>query len=78
MDQLFSEKDEPFTLADIAATLKVPYKRLHYCYKVLSARPATRDKVQPLDGRRPLLFSAAAANLIARNCRYHLHDKKQK
>lgn len=64
----FTAEHEPYTLFEIAESLGIPYKRLHYCYKVLSQREATRDKVQALDGRRPLQFSAATANLITRNC----------
>ena len=68
MKNLFSPEEEPYTLFEIADALGVPYKRLHYCYKVLSQREATKDKVQSLDGRRPLQFTAATANLIMRNC----------
>lgn len=68
MQNMFSPEEEPYTLFEIAEALGVPYKRLHYCYKVLSQREATRDKVQSLDGRRPLQFTAATANLIMRNC----------
>lgn len=68
MPNQFSLDEEPYTLFEIADALGVPYKRLHYCYKVLSQREATREKVQPLDGRRPLQFTAATANLIMRNC----------
>ena len=68
MQSTFSVENEPYTLFEIAEGLGVPYKRLHYCYKVLSQREATKDKVKPLDGRRPLQFTAATANLITRNC----------
>ena len=68
MKNQFSAEEEPYTLFEIAEALGVPYKRLHYCYKVLSTREATREKVQSLDGRRPLQFTAATANLIMRNC----------
>jgi hypothetical protein len=68
MEPNFTPENEPYTLLEIAEALDVPYKRLHYCYKVLSQRPATQDKVKPLDGRRPLQFTAATANLITRNC----------
>lgn len=68
MQNQFSPTEEPYTLFEIADALGVPYKRLHYCYKVLSQREATREKVQPLDGRRPLQFTASTANLIMRNC----------
>ena len=68
MQNQFSPEEEPYTLFEIADALGVPYKRLHYCYKVLSQREATKEKVQPLDGRRPLQFTAATANLIMRNC----------
>lgn len=68
MQNQFSPEEEPYTLFEIADALNVPYKRLHYCYKVLSQREATKEKVQPLDGRRPLQFTAATANLIMRNC----------
>ena len=68
MQSNFSVDNEPYTLFEIAEALGVPYKRLHYCYKVLSQREATKDKVTPLDGRRPLQFTAATANLITRNC----------
>lgn len=64
----FSTEHEPYTLFEIAESLGIPYKRLHYCYKVLSQREATKDKVKALDGRRPLQFTAATANLITRNC----------
>lgn len=65
---VFAAEDEPFTLLEIAEALNVPYKRLHYSYKVLTKRPATKAKVKPLDGRRPLYFTAQTANLITRNC----------
>lgn len=68
MEPKFSNEDEPYTLYEIAEAIDVPYKRLHYCYKVLAQRDATKDKVQPLDNRRPLQFTAATANLIIRNC----------
>lgn len=68
MEPTFSPDNEPYTLLEIAEALDVPYKRLHYCYKVLAQRPATKDKVAALDGRRPLQFTAATANLITRNC----------
>lgn len=68
MEPKFSVEDEPYTLYEIAEAIDVPYKRLHYCYKVLAQRDATKDKVQPLDNRRPLQFTAATANLIIRNC----------
>jgi hypothetical protein len=68
MEPNFTPENEPYTLLEIAEALGVPYKRLHYCYKVLAQRPATKEKVKPLDGRRPLQFSAATANLITRNC----------
>ena len=68
MEPNFSPENEPYTLLEIAEALDVPYKRLHYCYKVLAQRPETKDKVAALDGRRPLQFSAATANLITRNC----------
>lgn len=68
MEPRFSVEDEPYTLYEIAEAIDVPYKRLHYCYKVLAQRDATKDKVQPLDNRRPLQFTAATANLIIRNC----------
>jgi hypothetical protein len=68
MKSEFSTEHEPYTLFEIAESLGIPYKRLHYCYKVLSQREATKDKVKALDGRRPLQFSAATANLITRNC----------
>lgn len=68
MKSEFSVEHEPYTLFEIAESLGIPYKRLHYCYKVLSQREATKDKVKALDGRRPLQFTAATANLITRNC----------
>lgn len=68
MESTFSVEDEPYTLFEIAESIGVPYKRLHYCYKVLAQRDATKDKVQALDNRRPLQFTAATANLIVRNC----------
>jgi hypothetical protein len=68
MEPNFSPDNEPYTLHEIAEALGVPYKRLHYCYKVLAQRPATKEKVKALDGRRPLQFTAATANLIMRNC----------
>ena len=68
MQSQFSVEEEPYTLFEIADAIGVPYKRLHYCYKVLSTREATKEKVQSLDSRRPLQFTAATANLIMRNC----------
>ena len=68
MEPKFAVEDEPYTLYEIAEAIDVPYKQLHYCYKVLAQRDATKDKVQPLDNRRPLQFTAATANLIIRNC----------
>jgi predicted transcriptional regulator len=68
MQSLFTVEEEPYTLFEISEALGIPYKRLHYCYKVLSQREATKEKVKPLDGRRPLQFTAATANLITRNC----------
>lgn len=68
MEPNFNPENEPYTLLEIAEALDVPYKRLHYCYKVLAQRPATKEKVTALDGRRPLQFTAATANLITRNC----------
>lgn len=76
MEPKFSVEDEPYTLYEIAEAIDVPYKRLHYCYKVLAQRDATKDKVQPLDNRRPLQFTAATANLIIRNCSALKRGKK--
>jgi len=66
---LFSPAREPYTLADIAAVLNIPYKRVQHSRRVLERRASTRAKVLPLDRGRPLHFSAAAADLIARHCR---------
>ena len=60
MKSEFTVEHEPYTLFEIAESLGIPYKRLHYCYKVLSQREATKDKVKALDGRRPLQFTAAS------------------
>jgi len=61
-------EDEPYTLASISAIAGLPYHRVRYCYATLARRASTRDKVQPLDGKRPFHFSAAAANFMLRHC----------
>jgi DNA-binding response OmpR family regulator len=70
LHSLFTAAREPYTLADIAAALGIPYKRVQHSRRVLELRPSTRTKVVPLDRGRPLHFSAAAADLIARHCRH--------
>jgi hypothetical protein len=76
MDSIFSLEREPYTLVEIAQELGVPYKRVQYCYSMLARRPATCDKVKPLDTGRPHQFSAVAADLIYRNCQHLKRTKK--
>lgn len=64
-DYVFSQRDEPFLLTEIADYLHLEYESVRSVLRRLKNDPETKDKVEPLGPSRYAEYSAATANFIA-------------
>jgi len=62
----FDPAREPYRLSEIADACGMSWFKARYALTSLQSRASTREIVQPLDGERPMLFTARAADLLAR------------
>ena len=76
--RVFNPMREPFTITEIAGALGASWHAVHYAYASLNKRAATRAIVRPVDGAKPMMLDARAADLIARHLNATAERKRER